>query len=172
VIRAWLTGLTVCLALVLSSTAGAQDTSATQGVAASADPYAPLDQARWTQMLAGYRQLADCEDRYMTAAGLNGLELGKRLAALGKTGEVKEQTLKLIDPESPWRKSLTAEGAKDADVVAQALMALMMDGNQDGRTRMQTMTRIGYARYYTALATQDTCKPDPQFVELLKQSSP
>jgi hypothetical protein len=161
-----LAGLFVCFALALTGAVHAQE------AAAPADQYAPLDQAQWTTMLAGYRQLADCEDRYMTGAGLNGVELGKRLAALGKAGEIREQTLKLLDPDSPWRKSLSADGAKDADIAAQSLMALMMDGNQDGRTRMQTMTRIGYARYYTALATQDTCKPDPGFVELLKKSAP
>jgi hypothetical protein len=134
------------------------------------DPYAPLDKTEWTALSDDYRGLADCEDRYMNTAGINGEELGRRLARQGKIAEIRGIALKLLDPESPWRKSLDPSYPADPDVATKALMALMMDANQDGRTPVEALARSGYARYYTSLATEGQCKASDRYVGLLKKS--
>jgi hypothetical protein len=135
------------------------------------DQYAPLDNNEWQQLSDDYRQLADCEDRYMTGAGINGDKLGQRLAKLGKVAEIRDTAIRLLDAQSPWRKSLVTSYPADPDVATKALMALMMDGNQADRTRTEALTRTGYARYYTSLATDGQCKASDRFVTLLKKSA-
>ncbi|MBB3226908.1 hypothetical protein FHW69_001509 [Luteibacter sp. Sphag1AF] len=134
-------------------------------------PYAPLTSEEWKLLMADYRQVAACEDGYMSKQNINGGEVGRRLADSGKAAEVREKALALLDAESPWRKSLTQSGGDAANQTTQALMALMMDANQDGRTRTETAVRAGYARYFTAMATQGTCTTPPGFIELLEKGA-
>ncbi|TCV97336.1 hypothetical protein EC912_101336 [Luteibacter rhizovicinus] len=135
------------------------------------DPYAPLTSEEWKLLMAEYRQVAACEDGYMSKQNINGGELGRRLVKDGKGAEVKTKALALLDPESPWRKSLGGNGTDAANETTQALMALMMDANQDGRTRTETAVRVGYARYFTAMATQGACTTTPRYLELLEKGA-
>lgn len=141
--------------------------SVVDATAGEAARYAPFSHDEWQQLMATYGPLAQCTDRYMVSAGINGQLLGVNLVQLHKDAQVIAEARQLLGDSLPM---LPAQAPLDAraELASKAVWLLMQD--RPGLSWGQMLARKALARYDLALVAGPACPLDSGYHSLLTKA--
>lgn len=141
--------------------------SAVNASASEAARYAPFTHDEWQRLMAAYGPLAQCTDRYMASAGINGQLLGVNLVQLQKDAQVIGEARRLLGDALPMLPAQAPLEAK-AELASKAVWLLMQDS--PGLPWGQMLARKALARYDLALVAGPACPLDSGYHSLLTKA--